>query len=522
VNEERSSVNTRATALATLVAAGGFTVRFLRLGTIENDHYVYLARAHQMLHGDWPVRDFVDAGFPLGYLLSAAAAAIGGPTLLTEAVLSLGLFAIALATAFALTRRASGSIAIGLLAVVMLILFPPRLYNSSKMLVPVMAMLFAWRYCDRPDRPRAIALGAWTGIGFLFRHDYGVYAGVVTVAMLLVQHRRDWRLVLGRTVTIALAALAVASPWLVYVQVEQGLADYFLSAARFSLAEGGRTVSHWAPIFYVMTAVPIAALIVGFKGTRQLTAAQVAFTGLLVLISDLVLLRDPPASRLPDVYATTAVAAAIVFGALMQARRIGRASALAIGAIVVVAAVSAQRSGAERVRSASAGLAARPYESSQSAVSLDPISRWSVIATRLREARPEIMPDPANAPLVDYIRRCTAVNDRLLVGGFGPELPVLARRAFAGGLPDWLRGYYEEPADVARARARLARERVGAAVMLDGGDAFTASWPALAADLRARGFARHDLQLARGSVELWLPPMKGVDPATGLPCGRAG
>ena len=30
-----------------LVAAGGFLIRFLRLGAIENDHYVYLARAAQ-------------------------------------------------------------------------------------------------------------------------------------------------------------------------------------------------------------------------------------------------------------------------------------------------------------------------------------------------------------------------------------------------------------------------------------------------------------------------------------------
>jgi hypothetical protein len=54
--------------------------------------------------------------------------------------------------------------------------------------------------------------------------------------------------------------------------------------------------------------------------------------------------------------------------------------------------------------------------------------------------------------------------------------------------------------------------------MLDGGDAFDASWPALAGDLRARGLKRYDMPLAAGPVELWLLPSTRTDPATGLPC----
>jgi 4-amino-4-deoxy-L-arabinose transferase-like glycosyltransferase len=502
VNREPSSVNTRA---ITSIAAGAFIVRFLRLGAIENDHYVYLARAHQMLHGDWPVRDFVDAGFPLGYLLSAGAAAIAGPTLLTEASLSVGLFAIAVAATYALTRRAAGSIVIGLAVVTGVLLFPPRLYNSSKMLVPAVAMLLAWKYCDRPGRLSAVALGMWTAIAFLFRHDYGVYVAVATIAMMFVLHSRDWRVLVERAAACAIAAIVIASPWLIYVQLEQGLAGYLTAAIRFSSAEGARTVSHWALSYYGMAAVPIAALLVGVRGTRQLSSAQITFAAVLALLLDLVLLRDVPGSRLPDVYATTAVAGAIVIGALHPSpQRVGRAWARTLIAVPVLVVAAAAWIGM-RQPATSFGMAW-------------PTARWQQVTTRLREERPEIMPDPRRAPLVEYIRRCIAVDDRLLVGGFGPELPVLTQRAFAGGLPDWLRGYYEQPADVARARAQLAREHVGAAVMLDGGDAFTASWPAIAADLRTRGFVRHDLQLARGSVELWLPPMKNVDAMTGLPC----
>ena len=114
-----------------LVASAGFIVRFLRLGAIENDHYVYLARAHQMLRGDWPVRDFVDPGFPLGYLLSSVAAASAGSTLLTDAVLSVALFAAALAATFFLIRRASGSLIVGLVAIVLVLVFPARASSTS-------------------------------------------------------------------------------------------------------------------------------------------------------------------------------------------------------------------------------------------------------------------------------------------------------------------------------------------------------------------------------------------------------
>jgi len=486
-----------------LVAAGGFVIRFLRLGAIENDHYVYLARAHQMLHGDWPVRDFVDPGFPLGYLLSFLAAAVAGPTLLTEAVLSVALFAVAQAITYALTRRAAGSSTAGMLAIAVLLLFPPRLYNSSKMLVPIVAIAIGWAYCDRPTRLGSIAIGVWTGVAFLFRHDYGVFAGTVTLAMLLVQHWGDWRLLPGRVLTCFVTAAVVVAPWLLYVQVEQGLPEYVAAAVRFSVAERNRTVSQWPPIYYVMTAVPASALLVGFRGTRQVSGAQATFAALLVLLSDLVLLRDAPGSRLPDVYGMTAVAGAILIGAAHlpgwpHGRRwttVGTAVAIA----VVLATVWLLP-----------GRAASRFDG--------PAARWTRVSARLRDASPEIMPDPGRATLVSYITRCTRPDDRVIVGGFGPELPVLAHRAFAAGLPDWIRGYYEDPADVATARSRFARERVGAAVMLEGGDAFSASWPALAADLRARGLKSYAMQLPGERVELWLQPSPRTDRATGLPC----
>src|SRR5262249_15018902 len=120
--------------------------------------------------------------------------------------------------------------------------------------------------------------------------------------------------------------------------------------------------------------------------------------------------------------------------------------------------------------------------------SLNVIDRLVKVTTRLRRASPEIMPNPALAPLIDHLSRGTARGRRVRGGGFGPEIPVLAGRPFAAGLPTWIPGYYDDEADLQRALARLHREDVSAAVLLDGTNAFTRSWPPLADAMRARAF----------------------------------
>jgi len=72
-----------------------FAFRFLTLSPIENDHFVMLARAQQVLFGDWPVRHFEDPGQPLFYLLTSAFAAMFGHVLATNVVLCITLQAIA-------------------------------------------------------------------------------------------------------------------------------------------------------------------------------------------------------------------------------------------------------------------------------------------------------------------------------------------------------------------------------------------------------------------------------------------
>ena len=61
------------TAIVTFAATLAW--RVLTFPGFQNDHYVHLARAQQLLFGDLPIRDFVDPGMPLMYLVSVRFAA---------------------------------------------------------------------------------------------------------------------------------------------------------------------------------------------------------------------------------------------------------------------------------------------------------------------------------------------------------------------------------------------------------------------------------------------------------------
>jgi len=130
------------------------------------------------------------------------------------------------------------------------------------------------------------------------------------------------------------------------------------------------------------------------------------------------------------------------------------------------------------------------------------------------------MPNPSLAPLVEYLAHCTAANDRILVAGFGPEIPVLAHRPFAARLPTWIPGYYDDRTEVERAVMQLGREQLGAAVFLDGSMVVARFWPALLQAIQERGFEEYTSTPINSRVRIWLPHVTDArrDPSTDLPC----
>jgi hypothetical protein len=504
VSPEPSTFPARAERLIPYgVFVAALVFRFLATGALENDLFVMLARANQVVFGELPVRDFVDPGMPLSYLPQAAVGAIFGPTLLTYALVGIVLLAAAAAATFVVARQASGSIWIALAATAVELLTIPRLHNAPKLLVPAVAIALGWGYANRPSPARIVVLSAWTAAAFLFRHDLGLFVAVATTVLVIACHRRQGGELARRGSLYVGSTIVCLLPWLVYVQWAEGLSFYLLSAVRFAQDEASRTDAGWALlqpqqvvqqgllqvlVFYAVNVLPFAALIVSRRMGSPITATRIAYAATLAVLMNLAFLRDVLAARTADVVVPAVVLGAWLAGCESLTRRSRTLTSTALLVVLVAAAVQAAS-----MRSPVVGPAAI-------------VEQFTRVSIRLSEAAPEITPNPGLAPLIDYIQRCTSPDSRVLVSGFGPEIPVLAHRRFAGGLPTWLPGYYESEPDVERALARVRQESISAAILLDGEDAFATSWPRLADALKSRGFTSRRWPTPQGATDLWLLP----------------
>jgi hypothetical protein len=207
---------------------------------VENDQFVALARAHQLLQGSWPVRDFAYPGQPLTYLLSAAAAWLFGATLRTDVIVTITLLSLATSFNYLLAVRASASLFIAAAAVPWK--SPPaaalqrrRDSHSAR------RHWFRLGYADSPSIRRLIALAAWTAAACLWRHHFIVYMAIPTILLLGVSHERARALRLA-TLYVAVT-LAFLLPWFAYVQWSAGIVAYIGAAFRFAATEAQRIVT---------------------------------------------------------------------------------------------------------------------------------------------------------------------------------------------------------------------------------------------------------------------------------------
>src|SRR5258705_2492813 len=108
-------------AAASAVALFGLTIAYRvltlggPLGGFENDQFVTLSQAQQIVMGDWPVRDFLEFGMPMTVMLSAFGQVLFGHTLFAEALTMAGLLGLCTAILFLLSWRAPGSIVLALI-----------------------------------------------------------------------------------------------------------------------------------------------------------------------------------------------------------------------------------------------------------------------------------------------------------------------------------------------------------------------------------------------------------------------
>jgi hypothetical protein len=233
-------------ALATLFGAVAFAWRYLSFEEYGNDHFVHLSQAHQMLHGLLPVRDFVERGIPLMTAVSAAAQATWGEGLRAEVLLVCGAYALAAGLVFAVAAAVSGSRWIALLAALAPVVIFPIGYSYPKLLLYAAMLALALRHARAPGAARPWELGVLVAVGFLFRHDHGVLLLAAAAVLLAVCHgaRRAGALAFGR---VAVIAFVLVSPFLVWVQLYQGLGSYVAQALAFAQRESERSDGWWIP-----------------------------------------------------------------------------------------------------------------------------------------------------------------------------------------------------------------------------------------------------------------------------------
>jgi len=211
--------------LTWIVATGTFVLRWLTLD-LDNDYFMHMAWAADMLRGQWPVRDFVEPGFPLQTWLAYAGLRFGGYQLSWEGVIACAFISISVALTYVLCRRMDVPRWLSVIAVVIAFATFPRLYTYPKAFVYPAAMWALLRYQSHPSAQSLFLIVLATAVAFLFRHDHAAWIVAPTLIGLAFCHWRNPRF-LARTITsYGIASVVMVSPWLVWVAVSGHAGQY--------------------------------------------------------------------------------------------------------------------------------------------------------------------------------------------------------------------------------------------------------------------------------------------------------
>jgi hypothetical protein len=497
---------------------------------LTDDHFYYLLRGWQILYGELPFRDFVDAGAPLYFYLSAAVQLLFGRGTLSELAFSTTLIALGSTLTFWLAVRASGSILLGLLGALFQILLLPRFYNYPKILVYTAAIPVLWWYANRPGRRPIIWLAAITVVGFLLRHDHVAFVGLATMSMLLLARHVPWRERFRHGLLYAALSLAMVAPYLVFIQLNGGLNEYRRQATEWAAEERARTPIQWPGLFdnadgeseaarqgspfdravavvrdnrvawlyYFEIALPILALIVlslsrdGFRPGWLHATQKITVVAILGLLLDAGFLRSPLQARVADPSVPHAILLAwfgVAVPRLLLARESLRpaiqrwAMAIRIVAVVMTVAVVFVLGSiftnrlSDRLEDAYLTEGPRAAIARARIVSQGARTDWDLSTWTNRADRSGLM------TLALYLNSCTPPQARVFVQPYLPQVLGMAQRGFAAGFGDLRPGFFDEPEFERLAMRRMRAQNVPV-VLLDVGDSlanFRESFPLLSA-----------------------------------------
>jgi hypothetical protein len=491
-------------------AGGGFA-------GLSDDHFFYVVRGWQILFGELPVRDFVDHGAPLYYYVAAAVQFLFGRGTLSELAFSVTMIALGAAVTFWLAARASGSIAAGLLGAAFHVLSGPRFYNYPKVLVYAALIPVLWACADRWGRRPFVWLAVITTVGFLFRHDHGVFVAIAVVSLLLFLVDVPWREKGRDALVYGALVLVLAAPYLLFVQLNGGVFQYFRTAGSWAEEERNRTPVQWPGLFdnpggisetaragtplvravavvrdnaiawlyYLEIALPFFALAIlavsrdGFRPDWPRAVPKIGVVAVLGLVLDAGFLRSPLGARLPDPSVPLSILIAWLAVALPRLLAFSSSwrdslrpwimplrAVLSVTALVfafVLASIFSSRLD-ERLDDAYL------LEGADQA-----IQRAQIVSRTLsREWNPSAWSDGAERSelmnLALYLNTCTSPTDRVFVQPYIPQVLALSRRAFAGGHADLRPGFFGTDEDQALVLRRLRSQSVPVALLGAGQD----------------------------------------------------
>jgi hypothetical protein len=200
---------------------------------IFDTNFYTLWEATALLAGDHPYRDFFEWGVPLQAAASAVAQVVSGHRMLGEFALRWVFIAAGMAIAFRLALRLSGSAraSVATMAIAVLVLASTPTYYYPKLFFYPLGIWLAWRYLDRPTPLGASAIGLATAAGFLFRHDHGVFLGVLavlafTAARVVAPASRTVRATAAHALAGVAAGAVIVAPWAAIVHLNEGLPTY--------------------------------------------------------------------------------------------------------------------------------------------------------------------------------------------------------------------------------------------------------------------------------------------------------
>jgi len=209
-----------------LLAAVGVSSFVLSLATfaITNDHFGRISPARQIaVYGALPFRDFLDPGYFLTELTSAALLSIVGDNLLGEWLLTSAFIAGGTVAVLQLALRLTGSRMLALAVAALTLLSLPRAYDFDKVFFYPLALVLCWRYIDYRRYLDLWGLAVCTTLAALFRYDTGVYIAAAAFTAIAIVHAGDWATTARRAAALAAAVLGMTLPVIAFVGSTAGL-----------------------------------------------------------------------------------------------------------------------------------------------------------------------------------------------------------------------------------------------------------------------------------------------------------